>query len=143
MIKILEMSNCDVLQVVKLEEKILGETLGEEFLLKGIINNPSMFLVAKQNDKVIGYISGYFIDGIGEIYNFLVDDIYQRQGIGNMLFDKLMEINKVTSLTLEVRDSNQKGYNFYLKKGFKEISVRKNYYKNGDDAIVMIKEKIW
>ena len=142
MIKILEMSSCDVLQVVKLEEKILGETLGEEFLLKGIINNPSMFLVAKQNDKVIGYISGYFMDGIGEIYNFLVDDIYQRQGIGNMLFDKLMEINKVTSLTLEVRKSNQKGYNFYLKKGFKEISVRKNYYKNGDDAIVMIKEKI-
>lgn len=136
------MSSSDVLEVVKLEEKILGETLGEEFLLKGITNNPSMFLVAKQNKKVIGYISSYFMDGIGEIYNFLVDDIYQRQGIGNMLFDKLLEINKVTSLTLEVRSNNQKGYNFYLKKGFKEISVRKNYYKNGDDAIVMIKEVI-
>lgn len=46
-------------------------------------------------------------------------------------------------IMLEVRESNISAKNLYLKFGFKEEVIRKNYYKNPDgtreDAIVMSK----
>jgi len=41
-----------------------------------------------------------------------------------------------------VRKSNIIAQKFYTKNKFKEISIRKNYYKNGEDAIVMLKELV-
>ena len=47
---------------------------------------------------------------------------------------------KVRSLTLEVRKSNQKAINFYLKHGFKVVVEKPQYYSNGEDAIYMMWE---
>ena len=49
----------------------------------------------------------------------------------------------VKKITLEVRASNIKGINFYTKNGFKQVGVRKKYYKNGEDALLLLKEFIW
>ena len=39
---------------------------------------------------------------------------------------------------LEVRSGNQRARAFYLKNGFTELGIRKNYYKNPtEDAILM------
>ena len=45
---------------------------------------------------------------------------------------------KLDNITLEVRESNKEAINFYLKNGFKEVTRRKNYYKE-EDGILMIK----
>lgn len=135
----------DVTTIVMLEEKIFGESLGEEMLLNELNNPLVWFYVIEEDNKVIGYIGGYFYLEDGEILNFLIDENYQHQGYGTKLFNFMMQKASnegIKKVTLEVRVSNTSGRSFYVKQKFKEIFVRKNYYKNGEDAIVMLKELI-
>lgn len=143
MINCSKLESKDIKQVVLLEEQFLGESLGEEMILNEL-NNPNVcFLSAKDNEKVIGYIGAYTFDDSMEILNFVVDEEYQRQGVGSLLFNTLLNMyDKTKSIVLEVRYNNEKGISFYKKNNFNVISIRKHYYKNGDDAIVMMKEII-
>ena len=133
----------DIKQVILLEEQFLGESLGKEMILNELDNPNVCFLSAKDNEKVIGYIGAYTFDDSMEILNFVVDEAYQRQGVGSLLFNTLLNMyDKTKSIVLEVRYNNEKGISFYKKNNFNVISIRKHYYKNGDDAIVMMKEII-
>ena len=55
----------------------------------------------------------------------------------------LLDFQITLSVVLEVREHNQKAFNFYKKQNFNVISMRKHYYKNGDNALVMMKEIKW
>lgn len=143
MIKIDKLIKEDIAQVVLLEEQFLGETLGVEMLENELDNEFMCFLSAKESKKVLGYIGAYVINGELEILNFVVDENFQRTGIGTLLFNELLNRYPDTkSVVLEVREQNEKGINFYKKNNFNVISKRKHYYKNGDDALVMMKEII-
>ena len=143
MIKIDKLTKEDIPQVVLLEEQFLGETLGSEMLENELENEFMCFLSAKDNKKVLGYIGAYVINGELEILNFVVDGLHQRTGIGTLLFNELLNrYHDAKSVVLEVREQNEKGINFYKKNNFNVISKRKHYYKNGDDALVMMKEII-
>ncbi len=130
----------DIKQVVLLEEDLLNETLGAEMLENELENHSVCFLTAKDGLKVIGYIGCYVYLNEGEVLNFVVDEAYQRQGIGTKLLNLVTTKFNLTKITLEVRENNQKGLNFYLKNDFKKVNIRKHYYKNGDNAVVMMKE---
>ena len=41
---------------------------------------------------------------------------------------------------LEVRNSNIPAQKLYEKHGFKQITIRKNYYDNSEDALIYEKE---
>lgn len=134
----------DIKKIVYLEETFLGETLGEEMLESELDSRVTKFYVATINDEVVGYIGRYELLNEAEVLNFVVDETYQRQGIGQMLFNKVEEdLPNLEKMTLEVRESNTKAKNFYTKNGFKQISIRKNYYKNNENALVLIKEYLW
>ncbi len=139
MISYQRLTKADIKQVVLLEEELLQETLGIE-MLESELNNPTVcFLTAKDNLKVVGYIGLYVYLDEGEILNFVVDESYQRQNIGSTLLNKVIEQYNLKKITLEVREHNQKAINFYIKNNFKKVNIRKHYYKNGDNAIVMMK----
>ena len=113
-------------------------------MLENELENEFMcFLSAKDNKKVLGYIGAYVINGELEILNFVVDGLHQRTGIGTLLFNEFLNrYPDAKTVVLEVREQNEKGINFYKKNNFNVISKRKHYYKNGDDALVMMKEII-
>lgn len=146
MVNVRKMEFRDIKKVVELEEKYLLESLGEKLLASELSekNNGVSFYVIENDDVVIGYIGRYYFFQEAEVLNFVVDESYQRQGYGQKLFDKMVEDMKdVKKITLEVRASNIKGINFYTKNGFKQVGVRKRYYKNGEDALLLLKEFIW
>ena len=146
MVNVRKMEFRDIKKVVELEEKYLLESLGEKLLASELSekNNGVSFYVIENDDVVIGYIGRYYFFQEAEVLNFVVDESYQRQGYGKKLFDKMVEDMKdVKKITLEVRASNIKGINFYTKNGFKQVGVRKKYYKNGEDALLLLKEFIW
>ena len=65
-------------------------------------------------------------------------------GIGTLLFHEFrrryQEIG-VDTIYLEVRESNEAAYQFYLKNGFEEYGRRAKYYKDPiEDAILMFCE---
>ncbi len=145
MVNVRKMEIRDIKKVVELEEKYLLESLGEKLLASELSekNNGVSFYVIENDDVVIGYIGRYYFFQEAEVLNFVVDESYQRQGYGQKLFDKMVEDMKdVKKITLEVRASNIKGINFYTKNGFKQVGVRKKYYKNGEDALLLLKEFI-
>lgn len=145
MVNVRKMEFRDIKKVVELEEKYLLESLGEKLLASELSekNNGVSFYVIENDDVVIGYIGRYYFFQEAEVLNFVVDESYQRQGYGQKLFDKMVEDMKdVKKITLEVRASNIKGINFYTRNGFKQVGVRKRYYKNGEDALLLLKEFI-
>lgn len=140
MINIQKLSTSEIEEVVALEEELLLETLGSEMLQNELSNPYAHFLVAKDQNKTIGYIGCWCIDGVCEVINFVVDKAYQRQGVGTSLLNSVIDEFHPQEIILEVRSENAQAINFYLKHQFKQIGRRTAYYKNGDDALVLRKE---
>ena len=130
-------------KVVEIEEKLLEETLGNEMLQAELHNKYAHFYVALNSDIVVGYIGAWIIEGTTDMINFVVDSNYQHQGIGQLLMQEIINQSvkeNSKEILLEVREKNNQAINFYLLQGFKQIAVRKEYYKNKDNALILRKE---
>ena len=67
---------------------------------------------------------------------------YQNKKIGTKLIEQMINDcrkNNVSSITLEVKKSNNNAIHLYEKMGFTKVSIRKGYYQ-GIDGILMEKE---
>ena len=143
MIRIDTLKKEHIESVVEIEEKHLEETLGFEMLQSELHNKYAHFFVALDDNLVIGYIGAWIIEGTTDMINFVVDRKYQHQGIGQLLMYEIIKqsINENSKeILLEVREKNNQAINFYLKQGLKQIAVRKEYYKNKDNALILRKE---
>lgn len=117
MVEIRELKKEDIDRVVYLEETFLGESLGKEILEEECDSKIAKFYVATIHDTIVGYIGRYAYLDEAEILNFVVDEAYQRQGIGQKLLNKIKEdLPSLKKITLEVRASNQKSHLFLSKK---------------------------
>lgn len=135
----------DIPFIVNLEMETLGTTLGSEMLENNLSNRLSHFYVYENNKEIVGYISLSFDGEQGEILNFCVKKSSQGKGIGTALLSYAINIlhsKGAKSFILEVRESNNNAIKLYEKFGFKRISVRKNYYSNNENALVLLKEMI-
>ena len=109
-------------------------------------NMLATYLVAKIDNKIVGYIGMWFVMDECHITNIAVLEEYRRNGIGKQLVNELLKNCKehgTTYIQLEVRKANIPAQKLYESFGFKIDFNRKNYYKNPDgsheDAYVMIK----
>lgn len=118
----------------------IGRQLNSNYEFK--INPYMRCLIYEENESINGFIVFSVIYEKAEIIDLAVKDENQRQSIGtklmNAVIDECMK-KECENITLEVRVSNQKAISFYRKNGFREISVRKSYYHDGEDALVMVK----
>jgi len=93
--------------------------------------------------EIIGFINFWIVpDGI-ELNNIIIRDEYRGKGYGALLMDfliKCAQFLKSEKIFLEVKEDNLIAQNLYKKYGFKKLYVRKRYYSDNKDAIVMIKE---
>lgn len=112
-----------------------------ENILKSELQNPfSTYIMAKLESKIVGFAG--MIDTIDqmEITNIVVKKDYRKNGIGNILLNKLISLakeNKKTEIILEVNENNISAIKLYEKNGFKKCGLRKRYYNNTDNAIIM------
>jgi ribosomal-protein-alanine N-acetyltransferase len=108
-------------------------------------NEMAYFFVDEEDNDILAYISTMFDGETVEILNFCVKAKLQHQGLGTKMLSFINNYFynlKAKNMILEVRFNNIKAINIYKKFGFKQIHVRKNYYSNGDDALVLNKEFI-
>lgn len=130
-------------QIAGLETEIFGQTAYgyQELLLMSTLDKTYNFYYyqdSKFNNEVVAYIIVLDAVDLYEVLKIAVLDKYRKQNIASKLLQKISGENKEKDIILEVRKSNIKAINCYLKNGFKEISIRKNYYSdNNEDAIVM------
>lgn len=130
--KVMEIENLCFVAPWKLED-IQRELNGNQF---------ATLLVATINNEVVGYIDYWITFDSATICQIAVHPNYQRQAIGSKLLEEVLKdcyAKKVLTITLEVRESNSKGINFYTKHGFNQFLVKPNYYSNGENAIYMMR----
>ena len=91
---------------------------------------------------------GYFVamEGVDEVHllNITVAPARQGQGWGHMMLDALTLMSRHAGaqwLWLEVRQSNARALQVYERYGFRQISIRKDYYpadrQQREHAVVM------
>ncbi len=112
-----------------------------------LLNMLAKIIVAVENEEVIGFAICWFVMDECHIGNIVVSPNCRHQGIGKKMLEALLEGTKehmTNYITLEVRVTNSIAISLYEKFGFKEVCVRKHYYKNPDgtyeDALIMSKD---
>ena len=107
-------------------------------------NQNSKYIKAALNNEIVGFAGIWkSVDDI-HITNIVTKKKYRKNGVGSMLLSKLIEYSKlntgISSITLEVNNNNLPAIKLYEKYGFKNVGLRKKYYNNTYDAIIMTKE---
>lgn len=142
-IKIRKMDLSDIPYVYKEELKIFGKSLGEKTLYNEIMyNDMSRYFIALVDGKRAGYVGSWLTIPNAEILNLFVSEKYRGLKLGVMLMDRVIEVCndlELENLTLEVRESNKYALALYEQLGFKKGAIRKNYYEDGEDALLMVK----
>ena len=138
------MSQEHVAQVAQLEQLCFSAPWSEASITGELTNPLSIWLVATDNDRVVGYVGSQSVMGEADMMNLAILPEYRRQGIAGNLLTKLIQKLKekdVYCLTLEVRASNEKAIGLYLQSGFREIGRRPNYYRAPkEDALILRKD---
>lgn len=138
-----KMIPADIKEIVKNDLLIFGETLGEDIIREHLQNKQMMhyFVMEKKASKdLIGMMSLSIDLDKAQIINFYVLKQYLGLGYAQKLLDAILyylKEKRVVDLTLEVRKSNTRAIRFYQKYRFKDVAMRKHYYANGEDALLM------
>ena len=139
------MTEKHVVQVAELEKICFGTAAWSEKSIASELNNAlSLWIVAVEEEKVLGYVGSQTVMGETDMMNVAVHPDYRKQGIATGLITELIGALKKREshcLTLEVRASNEPAKNLYKMLDFEEIGIRKNYYRNPrEDALILRKE---
>ncbi len=147
--QIVSMTAEHVSRLAELEKLCFSEPWSEKSLTEEIDNPAACFLVAMQQDEVLGYGGMHTVLGYGGMHTVLgesyVDNIavfpeFRGHGVGRTLMEALIEKareNGGVFITLEVRTSNLPAIAMYRSLGFTEAGVRRNFYTEPrEDALI-------
>jgi len=144
MIQIREMTLRDIHQVAEIEKMCFNDPWSEKSISTELDNKLSLWLVADENDTILGYVGSQTVLGWTDMMNIAVHPDHRRKGIAAQLvthLEKALKARESTCLTLEVRKSNEPAKALYGKLGFQEVGVRPRYYHNPrEDALILRKE---
>lgn len=141
-IKIGDMTLIDYEQIKDILISDFDDFWTPETLKSEIQGENKKYIVAKENDDIVGFAGILLNFEEAEIMNIVTKISKRGQGIGNLLLRKIIEIaktNHIDKIFLEVNENNQIALQLYEKAGFEKISVRKKYYNHQEDAIIMSK----
>ena len=139
-----EMKAEHVPQVAQLEKLCFADPWSEMSIASELRSIWSYWVVAVRDDEVVGYIGSQSSIDESDVMNVAVHPDWRRQGIAEQLIETLIgELKNRGSkaLMLEVRASNAPAIALYEKLGFRQVGLRKNYYRNPkEDAYILRKE---
>ena len=111
-----------------------------EIFKEELANNNSSYLVLRYDDEIVCFGGIKIILDEANIMDIVTRKDKRNQGFARFVLNELINISKeqnCTSITLEVNENNLPAIHLYELFDFKEVGRRKNYYKNGDTAILM------
>ncbi len=139
-----DMTGAHVAQVAELEKLCFADPWSENSIRSEVDNILALWMVALEDDRVVGYVGSQTVCGETDMMNIAVHPDYRRRGIAQSLIEVLIrELKNRGSicLTLEVRCSNDSAIGLYEKMGFRQVGLRKNYYRNPrEDALILRKD---
>lgn len=144
----------DIKHVVSINQRCLPENYPDQFFLGLHYHAPKAFFVAEYEGEIIGYIMCRIERGIsgfgrmpvkkGHIVSVAVLTTLRNKGIGKALIsagmDGMMDYG-ATEFFLEVRKTNEEAIAVYEKLGYSVRRVLRGYYRDGEDAYLMVKKE--
>ena len=125
----------------ELEKLCFSTPWNEQMIKSQLPDDKHEFIVAVNEEDLLGYVGMMYILDEGYISNVAVSPEHRRRGIADLLLSYLHAEAEKLSLcfvSLEVRASNAPAISLYSKHGYIEEGRRKNYYqKPREDAIIM------
>jgi ribosomal-protein-alanine N-acetyltransferase len=134
--------NEDLSQVMAIEKASFPDPYNEPFFWWLKLQVGERFIVAEK-EKIVGYAISEIRRGRGHIISMAVSPDCRRAGIGSALLRESIArlAPKVREIYLEVRSGNEAAIKLYEKFSFRRTSeVRKRYYPDGEDALVMTRQ---
>ena len=130
----------DLKSVLKIEKKVYNKPYWTESMLKRLFNKDSneIIWITEVKQKIVGYLIEQRCDNEINLLNVAIDKSFQNQGIGKKMMDYFLKIiPDNSSVFLEVNKSNFIARKIYYNLNFEIIDIRKSYYNNGGDALIM------
>ncbi len=112
-------------------------------LKNDFVEDHSKYIVAKIDNEIVGFAGIKVILDEADIMNIVTRVDKRGNGIGSLLLEKLINLASLlncTCINLEVNENNDPAIHLYEKYSFARIGLRKKYYNNTDNAILMKKE---
>ena len=131
----------DVDAIWEIEQSVFSSPWSSEQLAHELVGNPTArHWVLDDGNSILGFIMSYIVQCEVQIINIAVRFSHQYRGYGKIILSEfLSRFNEKTYLFLEVRESNLPAYQLYSHFGFEQIDIRRKYYHDGENAIVMAK----
>ena len=128
--------------------ELMKDTLYSDFdnfwsynvLKQELENKDTTYIVAKENNEILGFAGIMICLDEDTLHNIVVKKSHRGRGLGGELLDTLIDLcteMNIKTLTLEVNCTNKPAIGLYEKFGFKNLGIRKKYYNNSQDAIIM------
>ncbi len=143
----------DIKDVVSINQRCLPENYPDQFFLGLHYHAPQAFFVAEIEGEIVGYIMCRIERGLsgfgrlpvkkGHIVSVAVLNSVRGRGIGTALIlagMKGMIDYGASEFFLEVRKSNEEAVSVYEKLGYTVRRVLRGYYRDGEDAYLMVKK---
>ncbi|HEX2769522.1 MAG TPA: ribosomal protein S18-alanine N-acetyltransferase [Geobacteraceae bacterium] len=135
------MTATDLEEVLAIENDSFPHPWNRDHFLDELKSVHAFPLVALDPGKrIIGYICPRLILDEGQILNVAVLRAFRGQSIGRILLERVLADCRErggSTVSLEVRPSNHAAIALYQGLGFVATGIRRNYYENGEDAILM------
>ena len=102
-------------------------------------NNFAKYFVVIFQEEIIGYLGLWIVIDQAQITTIAIKESFRGYGLGQLLLNYVMDYARLTCevMSLEVRITNVVAQHVYKKLGFQYGGKRKNYYGEGEDALVM------
>ena len=102
-------------------------------------NNFAKYFVVIFQEEIIGYLGLWIVIDQAQITTIAIKESFRDYGLGHLLLNYVMDYARHTCdvMSLEVRITNVIAQHVYKKLGFQYGGKRKNYYGEGEDALVM------
>ena len=131
----------DVPAVVGLEAQLFGADAWTEGSVRSELTGQSrQAVVAVAAGSVIGYAVTMLAGEIADLQRIAVHPEHQRSGVAGLLLARVaaaVRAGGADRMLLEVSAANAPALAFYEAQGFTRIDVRRRYYRDGTDALVL------
>jgi ribosomal-protein-alanine N-acetyltransferase len=128
-----------------LEESSEAARWSRESFEKLRMSEGFLALVSEMAGSVSGFVCGRQMADEGEILNLAVRRQNRKKGEGRALLSAALEklqSGGVRRVYLEVRESNTTAIAFYQKQGFSIMGRRPGYYREPEEAAVLMAKKL-
>ncbi len=156
-INITSVDECDIESIRTIEKRCGLSKWTADGHRQEINRRNSIYFAARSGEAIIGFLTARInhvakaeaqteaeteAEAELDLLNFGVLDNYRRCGVGSRLWERFLKYaaaNSVESIWLEVRASNTVAIEFYQKKGFETVQVRKNFYTSPPENALLMK----